>query len=204
MKRIVTLLLVIFFLTQCSIDRTIQNLSLSEFHTLKAFQNLKSQNQVRISNSTEPGVGLLLCLTFLTKESREPLINEQIKLYHTSSNGEYEPTDPNDESTARLNGTVITDDKGQVYIQTVLPGDYGSSMDNRHIHTRVKNAKPEAYDIHFKQFTGKMGKNFIDGSDQHFLADLKQTKDSILVAFLTIVVKNYENNRASSRKTLPD
>ena len=37
-----------------------------------------------------------------------------------------------------------------------------------------------------------MGKNFISGSDQHFFADLKQTKDSILVTFLTIEVKAYK------------
>jgi len=35
-----------------------------------------------------------------------------------------------------------------------------------------------------------MGKNFTEGSDQHFLADLRMTKDSSLVCFLTIEVKN--------------
>ena len=58
----------------------------------------------------------------------------------------------------------------------------------------VFGAKPEAYDIHFKQYTGKMGKNFISGSDQHFLADLKKDEDEKLIAFLTIEVKNPENS----------
>ena len=78
------------------------------------------------------------------------------------------------------------------YVQTILPGDYGSSADNRHIHTTISDAHPEAYDIHFKQYTGSMGSNFISGSDQHFLADLKQTPDGILVAFVTIEAKNAE------------
>ena len=192
MKRIVILILMSLLLTQCAIDRTIPELTQSEIQTLRAFENLNNNNQVRISELSELGQKLWLCLTFISKETRNPLINEEIKLYHTSTIGEYEPTDPKDESTARLNGTVITNEKGQIFVQTILPGDYGSSADNRHIHTTVKNAKPVAYDIHFKQYTGKMGKNFISGSDQHFFADLKQTKDSILVTFLTIEVKAYK------------
>ncbi len=127
-----------------------------------------------------------------------------IHLYHTSAAGEYKPTDPNDESTARLNGTVLTDEKGRVFVQTILPGDYGRSADNRHIHTTVKDARPEAYDIHFKQYTGKMGSRFINRSDQHFLADLKQTKDSLLVAFLTLEVKNMQGKKLVSAPTLPE
>ena len=69
-------------------------------------------------------------------------------------------------------------------------GDYGSSADNRHIHTTVFGAQPEAYDIHFKQYTGVMGKRFVKNSDQHFLADLKRSADGSLIGFLTIEVKN--------------
>ena len=199
MKRIVTIILMSFLLTQCSIDRTIQNLIQSEIQTLRAFENLDSKSQLRICEIVEPGQKLWLCLTFVSKETEKPLINEEVKLYHTSTSGEYKPTDPNDESTARLNGTVFTDDKGQIFVQTILPGDYGSSADNRHIHTTVKNAKPVAYDIHFKQYTGRMSKNFISGSDQHFLANLKQTEDSTLITFLTIEVKNYKKENGNGR-----
>lgn len=192
MKSRVLLILSSVLLTQCVIDRTILSLSESEIQTLGIFESLDSNNQVRISELGEPGQKLWLCLTFISKETKNPLINEQIKLYHTSENGEYEPSDPSDESTARLNGTVTTNAKGQVFIQTILPGDYGSSADNRHIHTTVESAKPVAYDIHFKQYTNTMNKNFINESDQHFLADLKQTKDNTLVAFLTIEVKSYK------------
>lgn len=204
MKKLVSIIFVSFLLIQCSIDRTILNLNQSEILTLRTFEKLNIENQVRISELAEPGQKLWLCLTFISKENKKPLINEEINLYHTSTIGEYEPTDPNDESTARLNGTLLTDDKGQIFVQTILPGDYGSSADNRHIHTTVKNAKPAAYDINFKQYTGKMGKNFINGSDQHFIADLKQTKDSTLVTFLTIAVKNYEATDVTTTNTIPD
>ncbi|WP_250432395.1 dioxygenase family protein [Hanstruepera flava] len=192
MKRVVTILFLIFIFTRCAIDRTIQNISQSEIQTLSVFKALESHNKVRICGTDEPGQKLWLCLTLVSKENKRPLINEQIQLYHTSAIGEYEPKNPNDESTARLNGTAITNEKGQVFVQTILPGDYGSSTDNRHIHTSVMNAQPEAYDIHFNQFTGKMGRHFINDSDQHFLADLKQTEDSTLVTFLTMEVKNYK------------
>lgn len=204
MIRILTILFISILFTSCSIDRTIHNLSQSEIQTLSTFQNLDDNNQVRISELSEPGQKLWLCLTFISKETKKPLINEEVNLYHTSSNGDYEPKNPEDESTARLNGTVFTDSKGQIFVQTILSGAYGSSTDNRHIHTTVKNAKPVAYDIHFKQYTGKMGNNFINGSDQHFLADLKQTKDSILVTFLTIEVKNYESTELVITKIAPD
>ena len=35
-----------------------------------------------------------------------------------------------------------------------------------------------------------MGRNFISGSDQHFLADLKKDEEETLITFLTIEVKN--------------
>jgi len=191
-KRAITVLVMGFLLSQCSIDRTIPKLSQSEIQNLQAFENLNPKSQLRLSEITEPGQKLWLCLSFISRETKRPLIKEEISLYHTSAKGEYQAKDPNDETSARLSGTVFTDDKGRVFIRTILPGDYGSSADNRHIHTTVKNAKPVAYDIYFKQYTGRMGQNFINGSDQHFLTNLKQLEDSTLITFLTIEVKNYQ------------
>lgn len=175
-----------------------------EVKDLEYFQSFQLENILRISDEDEPGQQLWLCLTFISKESKEPLANQNIHFYHTSSEGEYQPSNPNDETTARLNGAVLTNNLGQTFIQTILPGDYGSSSDNRHIHTNVEGARPEAYDIHFKQYSGFMSKNFISGSDQHFLADLKQTEDGVLVAFLNIEVKNITVQSAAVQQNLPD
>ena len=177
------------FIFSCTIDRTILEISKNENSSLVDFQKLQSKSILVITNENEPGEKLLLCLTFIDKKSRKKLFNQLVKFYHTSTDGNYKQSDPNDESSARLNGQAITNDEGQIYIETILPGDYGSSDDNRHIHTTVFGAKPEAYDIHFKQYTSFMGKNFANGSDQHFLANLKRTKDKKLVSFLTIEVK---------------
>ncbi len=186
------LLLIIFSLSviSCSIDRTIIEITEDENNTLIDFQKLPRENFLKITDKNEPGEKLILCLTFIEKESKRKLPNQPVQFYHTSTSGNYEPTDINDESTARLSGQATTNNMGQIYIETILPGDYGSSNDNRHIHTTVFGARPEAYDIHFKQYTTYMGKRFAKGSDQHFLADLKKTKNNTLVSFLTIEVKN--------------
>lgn len=180
--------MLIFF--SCSIDRTILQLTENENNTLLIFQKIPSKSSLKIADENEPGEKLLLCLTFIDKESKRNLSNQLVQFYHTSTNGNYDPAAPSDDSTARLNGESLTNSKGQIYIETILPGDYGSSADNRHIHTTVVGAHPEAYDINFKQYTSYMGTNFSKGSDQHFLADLKKTKDNKLVSFLTIEVKN--------------
>lgn len=188
MNKLILIFLALFIFS-CSIDRTILEISDNERAILATFQELPSKSILKITDEKEPGEKLILCLTYIDEESRKSLPNQLVKFYHTSTNGNYEQTDPNDESTARLRGKAFTDDKGRIYIETILPGDYGSSSDNRHIHTTVIRTRPKNIDIHFKQYTGYMGNRFIKGSDNHFLADLKKTKEDKLISFLTIKVK---------------
>ena len=117
-----------------------------------------------------------------------------MSFYHTSTEGEYEPTNPNDETTARLNGTAITDSFGRVYVKTILPGDYGNSKNNRHIHTSVFGARPEAYDIFFTQYSGGIGNLMNSGNGQMFFAELKRTSNNELICFLTIEAKFPKTN----------
>lgn len=190
MMKNLSIILSVFLLFQCKIDQTIVQVSDKEKDLLNDFQQMKEEHRLPITGENEPGEKLLLCLTFVNKEGKKNLSGQKVSFYHTSGSGEYEPEDPNDESTARLNGSAVTDPAGRIYVETILPGDYGRSENNRHIHMSAIGAKPEAYDIHFLQYTGRMGRNFVKRSDQHFLADLKLTEESILVAFLTIEVKN--------------
>lgn len=181
--------LVVSLLAGCSIDRTITQLSVNENDLLKTFQNIPAESRVKIADDNEPGERLLLCLTLVEKESKKILTGQKISFYHTDVSGNYHPANQADETTARLNATAISDSRGCVFVETILPGDYGSSPDNRHIHTTVHKAHPEAYDIHFKQYTSFMGKRFSKGSDQHFIADLKRSGIEHLVTFVTIEVK---------------
>ena len=189
MRKII-FLLACFLLIQCSDNRVVDPISNSEEVNLKQFQQLDNSNKLLITDKNEPGEELLLCLTFIDIDSKKALSNRRVSFYHTSTNGEYEPTDANDETTARLNGTAITNEFGNIYVKTILPGDYGSSEDNRHIHTTVYGAKPENYDIFFKQYSGRTGRFMNSGNDQIFIAELKKTTDNKLVCFVTMEIKN--------------
>ncbi len=170
-------------------DRTIPPLGDEDRKLLQEFQSLPDESRLSIAPDDEPGERLQLAMTFVDKATGQPLLGRHVHFYHASLAGEYEPQVPADESTARLSADAITDAAGRVFVETILPGDYGSSDDNRHIHTTVRNARPEAYDIHFSQYSTFMLRNFVAGSDQHFLATLWQTEDGRLTCFVTVEVK---------------
>ena len=188
-----TYLILIYMMLQaigCSVDKTIPLINVDELKVLEEFQNLDVENIVEIADEKETGEKLLLCLTILKKEDKTQLKEQRIKLFQANAKGEYEPSDSNDESTARLKGEGITDGKGRILVKTILPGDYGSRSDNRHIHTTIEVATPEAYDIHFLQYANKGLKNFIKRSDQHFLVELRYLENRTLIGFLIIEPKN--------------
>ncbi|WP_411768576.1 hypothetical protein [Winogradskyella sp. A3E31] len=89
------LIIVVFslFLVTCSIDRTIAELSEAEISIHSDYQNLPSENKLKIANKNEPGEKLILCLTFIDKETKKALSHQQVKFYHTSANGNYEQSD---------------------------------------------------------------------------------------------------------------
>ncbi|MEO9484607.1 MAG: hypothetical protein ABJG47_14210 [Ekhidna sp.] len=188
MRSIYYSLLTMLLITSC-MDKEIRSLSLSDKETLSEFKELPMENICVIAGADEPGQPLLLCLTLFNKETLKPLSGQRISFYHTSTEGTYDPVVSDDESTARLNGSGVTDSLGRIFVRTILPGDYGSSNDNRHIHTSVFDAHPSAYDIHFKQYSGIMGRRFIDGSKQHFLADLVSDNNQNLVTFLDMYIE---------------
>lgn len=174
----------------CKVNRTVHPISEKEKSQWQAYLSLSDSSRVQIASPQEPGEPLILCLQFINQSNHSPLPDQKVLFYQADTQGNYQPLQPSDESTARLNGTAITDAEGRIYLTTVLPGDYGSTADNRHIHMQVFGAHPEAYDIHFLQFCAPMLKNFVAGSNQHFLADLKVVTENQYIAFLTIAVKN--------------
>lgn len=180
----------LLLLLACGIDRDMAEMSEKDLVALRDYEQMVPSSKVQIADENEPGERLTLCIQFIDASTKVPIASKRIHFYHTDQDGEYEPSIPGDETTARLNGEATTDAKGRILVRTTLPGDYGSSSDNRHIHTTVFGARPEAYDIHFKQYTGYMGTRFINGSDQHFLADLQKGASDNLVSFLIIEVKN--------------
>ena len=60
---------------QCSVGRSPDPISAVELADLEKFERLDKSNRVIIADKNEPGEKLTLCLTFLDKEFKNPLIN---------------------------------------------------------------------------------------------------------------------------------
>lgn len=174
----------------CSAQEEIEKASSTEEVLLKEFQKIGEISSLEMAKRREAGQKLILCITFIDKKDKTPVKDQTVLLYQTAKDGNYYPKVEGDESTARIKAIGVTDDKGRLFVNTILPGSYASSGDNRHIHTKVFGAKPEAYDLHFKQYTNARMKRFIESRDQFFLVDLKRTKKKKLIGFVTIEVKN--------------
>ncbi|QMU64927.1 MAG: hypothetical protein GKR88_11915 [Flavobacteriaceae bacterium] len=186
---------IFFFFYNCSEGQIIEKLNEEEKRLLETFKSLSDSASLKMTTATEPGEKLMLCITFINKATAGVLTNQKVLLYQTNKNGAYEPSDPEDQTTAKIKATGFTDEKGRLFVETILPGSYGSSGDNRHIHIQVFDAKPEAYDIFFKDYlsTSLMTRFASGNNDQFFVAKLKYTEADALICFVDIKVKNQKN-----------
>ncbi len=180
-----------FYVFSCTSQETeeIELLNFQEQKQLKKFQSILGKSTLKLVDKDEEGRTLLVCLTFSDKKNNELLKNQKVLFYQTSNDGEYYPKIKGDETSAKISGTAITNSEGNIFIQTILPGSYANKGDNRHIHTKVLEAKPEMYEFRFKQYSNEKMKHFINRNDQFFLTDLKRNINGDLVCFLTISVK---------------
>lgn len=91
--------------------------------------------------SDEPGTPLHIEGRVVDDATLTPVAGAHVLVYHTDDGGEYEPTDPTDESTARLRAELVTDADGGFGFATILPGEYpGQPPGNRHIHVHAVTA----------------------------------------------------------------
>lgn len=190
MKILLSLLSLFFFISCAAQNKKFEKVTIKEENIFKEFQDVPNSAKLQMTKKEELGESLVLCLTFVNKKTKAALQNQRVLLYQTSNDGNYNPEVEGDEKTARIRGVGFTDTNGRLLIRSILPGSYATSGDNRHIHTQVFGARPEAYDMHFKQYTSARMKRFIQSRDQFFLVDLKHTKEGKLIGFLTIEVKN--------------
>lgn len=93
-----------------------------------------------LAPADEPGQQLMLTGTVVDSQTGEPISNARVHLYHADASGEYQPTDPADESTARLSGTITTDEVGGFAVDTIVPREY-DQPGNRHIHLHAVTAE---------------------------------------------------------------
>ena len=88
----------------------------------------------------EPGQRLMLTGTVIDSQTGEPIPGAKIYLYHADADGEYSPSNPADESTARLSGEVSSSAAGEFLVDTIVPREY-DQPGNRHIHLHYVRAE---------------------------------------------------------------
>ena len=157
-----------------------------------AFQNMSYWGQIEMASETELGQKLHLCITLVDKTTKRPLEDQKVLLYQRATDGDFHTEIEGDQKSARIKGTGFTDEKGRLYVRTILPGNDAQRLRTKakRIHALVYGATPEAYDIHFKQYTSKQMQKFAKWRHQYPLADLKLTNNNQLIGFVTIEVKN--------------
>ena len=155
---------------------------------LKQFEALDAAHQIELADSNEPGQRLRI-LGQLFAENGMPVANHRITFYQANKDGSYQEKVEGDPETARLRGFVETDQEGRFYISTILPGDYGSTANNRHIHTMVKGAKPENYDFYFEPYINDGLRRWAEQSKQAFILDLKRDSKDQLLASVKLIAR---------------
>lgn len=93
-----------------------------------------------LAGPDEPSQRLLLIGTVIDNQTHHPIPGAQVYLYHADANGEYIPTDPADESTAKLSGQITTSANGEFIVDTIVPREY-DQPGNRHIHLHYVRAE---------------------------------------------------------------
>ena len=157
------------------------------------YERLHHEHRIILASEDEPGRRLMILGLLVRAESALPIPDQEIMLYHADHNGSYDESVPGYETTARIGGTVRTDSRGRFMISTVLPGDYGSTPHNRHVHTTVGGADPEGYDFYFRQFINVGLLSWAESSDQAVLIDLMEGPSGALIGTAHLPVKSYQD-----------
>lgn len=161
---------------------------------LTAYGRLSDAHRLELAPSDEPGSRLLILGRLVQREDGSVITDHAFSLYQADETGSYGEEVNGDESTARLHGTVRTDSLGRFLISTILPGDYGSGDNNRHVHTSVPEAHPEAYDLFFAPFVSRGLRSWAESSDQGMILELRQS-DEGLIAIGDLVVKRFRDEQ---------
>lgn len=159
---------------------------------LAAYGRLGDAHRLELAPSEEPGSRLLILGRLVRREDGSAITDHVLSLYQADETGSYAEEVSGDESTARLHGTVRTDSLGRFLISTILPGDYGSGSNNRHVHTSVPEAHPEAYDFYFAPFVSRRLRSWAESSDQGMILELLQS-DEGLIAVGDLIVKRFRD-----------
>lgn len=191
MRRAIVALCVVAATVGCDgTDRTIHPADDALLDELGEYAAMSRLHHMKLADEREPGERLIVLGRLVRAEDGEPIPYHRLHAYQADNEGSYDEEATGDDTTARLRGVVQTDGTGRFMLETILPGDYGSTPGNRHIHLTVPGAKPEAYDFYFKQYAGRGLTSWVEGSDQAVMLDLKRDGAG-LIAAADLPVKGY-------------
>jgi protocatechuate 3,4-dioxygenase beta subunit len=161
---------------------------------LEIYETLPGEARLVLAGADEPGRRLTILGRLVRAESGEPLADSSIEFFQADSEGSYEESQPGVQSTARIRGSVRTDSEGRFMIATVMPGDYGSTEQNRHVHISVPGADPEAYDFYFRPYMNDGLRSWAETSDQAILLDLRVSPSGMLVGSAVVPAKRFQRS----------
>lgn len=185
-KHIIPAFCLLFFFSSCLFERHFE--SLDDVETYETFKNLPATHQLNLLRRGEAGQTLDLCLTLINGTDGKALKRKQVEVYQANAKGDYEWEVPGDKKTAKLRGMALTDDKGRIFIQTLLPGDFGSSIDSRSIHLAVEGVSPKYFNLYFCQYANAALQKETKGASDQFLIDLKKDARSNLIGITELQI----------------
>lgn len=96
---------------------------------------VNKSSDVRITGESEPGKPFTIEIIVLDIDTREPIADAEIFVYHTNSKGDYER---DARLMARIHGTAFTNAKGWIRFHTIFPRGYNDSPTGEHMHFHAK------------------------------------------------------------------
>ena len=177
------LFLLIPFITLVSCSSTnmqaqeIPNITQDEERLLQEFAHFEAPHFLQLTKPDEPGEKLTLIAQLVDRETGRPIPNCRAFLYHTTTEGEYEQTDPDDPTTSRINGEITTNENGRFYISTILPADYPGKKNNRHIHATFYYESEFNLNFFFAPFVTNGIRKWSRESGHGIIMQLKKQKD---------------------------
>jgi len=178
------LIMILFCFTQCSIgiDKSMDLISEREEIILNEFQKIRNKHKAITEGISERGKSILLCLTFVKTEDSTVFKNETVGFYQTANSTIIGMNKPSEIEVLKTKGLALTDNKGRILVETTI------NNNNSFIFMEIFETNPKSGTINFKQYLTQRGIDFTLKSDEHFLGNIKKTKEGKLVCFITIKV----------------
>ncbi|MCB0662576.1 MAG: hypothetical protein KDC24_07545 [Saprospiraceae bacterium] len=191
---------IIFLAAACQFERQFEEVhDMAEY---ESFQQLSKTHQLNLLRLGEAGQSLDLCLRLTDGKTGQPLKRKGVVVYQANAKGDYLWEIPGDKSTAKLRGQLLTDEEGRIFLKTLLPGDFGSTFNNRTIHLKVEGTNPDQLNLYFRQYANADLQKEIQKAPDKFLINLEQDARSNLIGVQNLVIgKGTQKNIATT--TLP-